>query len=213
MRSIAGSVASIALVTCVTSAALGGPASVGVKAGASLAGVDRPGAPVSFDWKWGPTAGLFVTYSLNSALAIQPAVRWISKGFSYGKAESTDQSGASTGQYEALQAVDYLEVPVLLKMSAPKWGAVRAYALLGPAVAFEVREQLKLTGALEESRDSDLPRGADVGLNVGAGFGWRLGRVEWLIEAQYVHGLTDLAASAPWGYKSRALVLQLGASL
>ena len=132
--------------------------------------------------------GGFVSFPLAPGWAIQPELLYVMKG---GKLESqgTDEAGNPTAIQTATYALDYLELPVLLRIGLPELAGVRPALLVGPAVAVEVREQFKDSG---ESHDVDIAKDTDAGVVLGLGLEGGRGRTRWLLDARYELGILDL---------------------
>jgi hypothetical protein len=149
----------------------------GIKAGVNFAKVsssdETPGNRI------GTTAGVFVTIG-SGLVAVQPEVLFSMQGskFTFGTA-----------------TVDYVQVPVLLRIgSSPKSGA-GVYGLVGPSFGVLVRD---------EGWSEPLKR-TDVGLVAGVGV-----TLSWfLAEARYTAGLSDFSKGSV-AYKNRVFSLLAG---
>jgi len=202
-------IASLALLSTPAPALAAGPVHFGVKAGVAIANVDPtdvvPG--VDLKTKTGPGGGAFGTWEVNQHLGIQGELLYVSKGFSWGKGETRDEQGNLSGTYEALQVVDYLEVPLLLRAAWATSGPVSPAVIVGAAVSFKVRERFKTTGAVEGSEKDDRFQSSDAGVVAGAELRLRAGPGWSLIEARYTLGLIDVVGQER---KNRALTLMAG---
>jgi hypothetical protein len=121
-----------------------------------------PGSSAGYDWimRFGYCGGGFVALDLYPAVSIQAEALLTRKG--------SAQLGAlfDVESYKYSLIMDYLEVPLLIKFTAPPSKKLRFFMLGGPAVA------VKLGGKLK--RDSEtLPfsgfKSTDIGLVIGAG--------------------------------------------
>jgi hypothetical protein len=139
----------------------------GLKLGLNAAfvlGADASDFPYAagYDWimRFGYCGGGFVALDLYPAVSIQAEALLTRKG--------SAQLGAlfDVESYKYSLIMDYLEVPLLIKFTAPPSKKLRFFMLGGPAVA------VKLGGKLK--RDSEtLPfsgfKSTDIGLVIGAG--------------------------------------------
>jgi hypothetical protein len=160
------------------------------------------------------TASAGVSWRLLDGLAVEPRVSYLVKGISYGEVEVVDETGTILGKGEELYPVDMLEIPVLLRWNAPVRGPIRPSLALGPFVSFELRERLKYTGAVRETRSGDKLKNTDLGVVFAGGVGVNAGIGVWFIEGRYDLGLADLGTFA--GSKSvhsGAFALVAGVSL
>ena len=200
---------SLVLLSIPASALAAGPIHFGIKAGMAFANVDPkeiiPG--LDLEAKSGPGGGAFATWGLNEHLGLQGELLYVSKGFSYGKSEATDQQGNSLGTFETLQIVDYLEVPLLLRAAwASPGGRLSPAVVVGPTISFKVRERFKQTGALEGSEKDDRFKSSDAGIAACGELRLRTGPGWSLIEARYTMGLADAFGDR----KTRALTVMAG---
>ena len=162
----------------------------GVKGGLSIAnmqgGLEGPDHILSFG------AGAYVRFGLPHGFGIQPEVLYVVKGVSYGEVVDTDASGTVVGTSEALIAIDYVEIPALLRWSPPTAGLVHPSFVLGPAFSFRTRSRFKVTGHTNLTVDIDQIKNTDVGFAFGGGLSLGPGRGRINVEARYTAGLTDV---------------------
>ncbi|HWA56018.1 MAG TPA: porin family protein [Gemmatimonadales bacterium] len=84
----------------------------------------------SVDSRTGIQVGMFAAFPLGKYFAISPAVAYAQEG------TSVDVGGGLSGTFK----LDYIEVPVLLKLGAPLQGSgrLRPWVAAGPALGFRV---------------------------------------------------------------------------
>jgi hypothetical protein len=179
----------------------GGVTAVGAKAGASVANIF--GEDV-FDqgFKLGGALGAFLTYSLGDRFAVQPEILFVMKGSRY--------RSTRFGAYEETMDFRYLEIPVLAKFLLNR-GRVVFDAFAGPALAFKLGAKVKYRWeGLAEEHDMEDMKGADLGLAVGAGAAYPLGRSGRLsLDVRYTFGLTSIDANGD-GVKNGAFLVLVG---
>lgn len=152
----------------------------------------------------GLTAGLGVNFALTSDnfLSVQPEILYSQKGWA---AESSNAVGGYKGTYR----LNYLEVPVLLKIN---FGGetVRAYVNAGPSFGyllggrvdgrltavgielFDIDEKLEFTETPNPLSLNQLDANrTEFGLNFGGGVGYSLGGKILFLDVRYNMGLTD----------------------
>jgi len=153
-------------------AQVGGGIKVGLNL-ATVAGFNDPDASTS--QRTGLVAGGFVTVGLVPMIALQPEVLFSMQGSKL----HVGTSGVST---DATVKLDYIQVPLLLRVGNSGKAGASLYGVVGPTFGLLVR-------ATENDQDikSQL-KSADVGVVVGAGV--TLSR--FLVEGRYTYGLTDL---------------------
>lgn len=168
----------------------------GIKAGINLASIQGfNDATTSTSQRTGLVAGGFLTFGLSPMIAFQPELLFSMQGT---KLHFTS-SGVST---DATTAIDYVQLPLLIRVGNNSKDHASFYAIAGPTLGMLVR-------ANEDGVDikSDLKK-TDVG--VVAGVGVTLTRV--MFEGRYTVGLQDLnKVQAPSGtQKNRVISFLVG---
>jgi hypothetical protein len=178
---------------------------VGVYGGVNFAkfGGDDVG---DVETRTGFQAGAFASIPLGRIVSLMPGVAYSQQG------TGVDIGGGVTGTFK----LDYIEVPLLLKLAAPLQGSpkLRPYAVLGPAVGFEVGCKVKAqSGSQSAEVDCDDPtlglqtKPVEVGLHFGAG----LEVSQFFVGLRYQLGLTSLDDSgADADIKNRVLAIVAG---
>lgn len=133
--------------------------------------------------KMGFCAGGFITYNINDMFAIQPELLFTMKGV---KAEE-EVLGETV---KITIKVNYLEIPVLAKLSIPTPGTVKPSLFVGPSLAIKLSSKLKIEYA-GESEEEDLEdlKSTDFGLVFGGGVDFALGQGKLTVDARYTLGL------------------------
>jgi outer membrane protein with beta-barrel domain len=163
----------------------------GVKVGANAARLpglelhEGPGeAEIDAKFRVGLVAGAFVAFNLTERFAVQPEVLFSRKGSRFeGHTEDPLPVKAS-------MTLDYVQMPVLARLSIPSRGPHAAYLLAGPALGFSVGTsfRLKIGG---QSRDEDISEDiAKIEASFVVGGGVHLGHL--LVEGRYTQGLTRI---------------------
>jgi hypothetical protein len=159
---------------------------IGPKAGlniANLVGDDVEEFHLGEDSKTGFTGGIFFMYQFSNLFAIQPEVYYTMKG--------------STREIDNVQltfSVDYIEVPVLLKLIIPVEGSnIRPSIFAGPSVGFNTTAKFKIEADGEsEEEDVEDVKSTEFGLVFGGGVGFMIGKNELGFDIRYILGLTTL---------------------
>lgn len=183
---------SAVLTATTASAQVGG----GIKAGINLASVKGfNDATTTSSQRTGLVAGGFMTFGLSPMIAFEPEVLFSMQGSKLHFSKSGVTSDASA-------KLDYLQVPLLLRVGNNASDHASLYAVAGPTLGVVLR-------ATQNGVDikNDLKR-MDVG--VVAGVGVTLTRV--LFEARYTFDLADLnKVEAPTGpHKNRVISFLIG---
>lgn len=129
--------------------------------------------------RFGPTVGGFVNIGLGSSLlSLQPEALLTWKGATLDPDDSDE-----------VLRMRYLEVPLLVKLTAPAGGDGKAlYLLAGPTIGFPVSVRATVDGDAADIKDRVASN--EFGLTVGGGLQGR----RWLLEGRYTEGLSSIAA-------------------
>jgi hypothetical protein len=132
-------------------------------------------------------AGIFGSFPVGKYIAIVPSVSYAQEG------TSVDVGGGVTGTL----ALDYIEVPLLLKLGAPLAGTgqLRPYVTAGPALGFLIKCKVKASNASQSAEaDCDDPTvGADAkSVQFSADFGAGLDIGRFTVGLRYQLGLTSV---------------------
>jgi hypothetical protein len=138
------------------------------------------------------TGGGFLTLRFTEAFAIQSEVSLLRKG---AKIVFDDEVLDMAGEIR----VDYIEVPLFLKLSTPPQGArsLVLAALAGPVLSFnsDCEIEASANGVSEKSKcdDMDVPiRSTEWGVAFGAGLGFPVGPGNIWLDGRYALGLTTI---------------------
>ena len=151
----------------------------------------------------GALLGLVAAFPLTELLRVETGISWVEK------AAETELVGFEE-PVTADFALDYVQVPLLLRITPLADHSVRPSLSAGPALSFEVACERRVDpsvlasfiGCEDEERSE-----TDVGLLFGAGVAWEVGPVELLLEGQYELGLRDLDPSDRTETRYRGFIL------
>jgi len=163
--------------------------SFGLKGGVNLASFGSGGAfdngdrVISPGRRTGLILGAFVAIPVGPSVLIQPEAVFTQKGARY----------TAGTEAELVYAVDYLEVPLLLKVRLGG-GATRGALFGGPAVAFRLNGTVTSRDGEEESSTdvSEMLRTVDWGVVFGGGIDVSAGSGVLTLEGRYTLGLSKL---------------------
>jgi len=163
---------------------------IGLKAGLNISNIsgDDAGSP---DSKTGFAGGLFFMYKFSNMFAIQPEVYYTMKG-----AKEKESFGGET--VEATVSLDYIEIPLLLKLLIPIQGSsINPVIFAGPAVGINTTAKAKLEAGGESfEEDIEDVKSTDFGLVFGGGVGFPVGKNELGFDVRYILGLSTIDDSA-----------------
>jgi hypothetical protein len=183
------------------------------------------------------TASVYARFPMWKTISLQPELGWAPKGGA-GEAqiEVMQPSGPETFDVRSDHRINYVEMPLLLRLDVPARGSWMPYALLGPELAFRVGTGTsKLTFAPAAAKQSAPPptsvrgRGAtpaanifegagtfdqefdaepiDAGITAGLGFLVPTGPVRWGLEGRYTYGLLDVRSGGGFAARNSALAV------
>lgn len=167
----------------------------GASAGLSLATLGGDDASDALDHRTGFNAGAFLDFPLGDILGVTTGLYYV-------------QKGASENDFTI--EIDYLEVPVLLRVTAIGEDAMRLNLLLGPTLAFEVKCQSDVD---RDCEDEGFPtKSFDLGAGFGVGIDFPLSPTMSVVgSALYDLGLTSIADSPDdVDVKNEAILLNVG---
>lgn len=190
---------------------------------------DIPGLSVDFDpaMRTAFVAGGFVTIQLDDYFALQPELLYVSRGVRY------NDDGSVLGvpfTYDVKLKVNYLEIPVLAKLTIPTGTPAIPFLYAGPSIGLKVGKATtdgtvtvmgQETDISDEDGDSDSNfKSSDFGVAFGGGLGLKLGGGMLSFDARYTLGLSTIMKpqtdnngdEVEMDIKNRSLALTLGFS-
>jgi hypothetical protein len=162
----------------------------GLKGGVNFSNISvvTTGEVPDFKNLQGLTGGVFFNLNLGP-VGIQPEVLYSRRGMKFSE---TIEEGTLTVKY----MLDYIEVPLLLKLTVVPVGPVRPIVYAGPAFSYllKAKAEAVLPGVGEESEDvTEQFKRESWGGVVGGGLEFRLPVIKLLsLEARYHFGLSDI---------------------
>ena len=181
--------------------------SIGVRGGIHLGDFalkNVEGFATNPESRTGPLFGVVSEIRVNDHFAIQPELNFIQKGSR--QEFSLNDSLFGNIQAKAEVILNYLELPVLLKVGGDLGTMLRVDALAGPAVGYGLNGKFKNVSTVngeteseEESIDFDkdeLSR-TDFSIHVGGMLTLKAGeRAKVFVDGRYIIGLTNLNTSS-----------------
>jgi hypothetical protein len=192
-RFTSATVVAVALLalTAVANAAPDGTVSKGLKISLNSADMMGAGVPSGLTPQTGFAAGAYLDWRLAGRASIQPEILYTQKG---GEVES------GTNPYE--YHFDYVEIPVLLKLTMAGPGAAfRPHIYAGPFVGFKIDARIETYSGRdqEESAEQTLSsaRGIDAGFAVGVGTDLAIGPGRVVLDLRYGKSLVSAMTTGP----------------
>jgi len=186
----------LALLALAAPAALCAQGEAGLKAGVSFGNISNKGVlPGNLENRTGFAGGIYVGYRVG----------FIGLGFEglYARRGAKSDSSFATAQTR----LDYIDVPVYVKLTLPTPFLVQPFVYAGPQVSFEVRCRTAADAACPDAATSGRKK-TDYGAVIGAGA--RFGGLG--LEGRYIYGLRDLKLNTvtdTHSYKTRTFLILL----
>lgn len=197
------------------SPASAGPLGKTIKAGISYAQITNDNADIGdSDHELGFAAGIGISYDLVPGITLAPELLYVQQGGKYG-ITITDEGGNITGSGDLIWDLDYLQVPVLARISLPVVGSMLPTVIAGPAFAFNVASDYTIDApGGEETGELDDVASTDLSLIVGLGLKFGAGPAGVNVDVRYNYGLSDLndAEGGTNEIKNRGLQVLAGIS-
>ncbi|MCI4444644.1 MAG: PorT family protein [Candidatus Aminicenantes bacterium] len=155
-------------------------------------------------WQISAAAGIFLDIMMSKSIHLQPEIFWFRKGSK--TTLSQDQLS-----YQEKLFLDYLQIPLYLKLFFLDSHRFRFYIYGGPAIAFNLKARLKVTfDGLNESVEVYNLKGNDFLLSSGIGTEFRLRPGSLLLEFRYEEGLKSVSTDIQSDIKNRNLSIIAG---
>ena len=175
---------------------------LGLKGGLNIANVYGENTNELKENRLGFIGGVSFDFKVHKMFSIQPEILYTNNGWKY-----------SSGDDEAVFKLDYLEIPVLLKLHIPANEVVDPTIFIGPAVGVNLSGTLEVTEDGDtDSRDLDNLASADFGIVVGAGLDIMVGeKGAVIIDLRFDTSLTTIdGTDDPDDIKNYSLAVMLG---
>ncbi len=144
-------------------------------------------------------AGFNFPVDADGFLSIQPELLYIQKGV-----------GAKSGNTTADVHINYLELPVLVKISFGS-ETIKGYVNAGPSIGYALSGKTKIGSTTSKITFDDTDNRTDFGLQFGGGVGFQAGPGSILLDLRYGYGLTNTSKTPSGGnssdYKSQNRVV------
>jgi hypothetical protein len=194
--------------------------SFGILGGLHLANlaIDPDPTDARLDSIWRANFGGLVELGLSPYASLQARCMYVPKGVGL-------EDIAEEVDLRATTVIDYVTVPVLLKIQADS-EKIRPYAVVGPELGFKIQAGASVTttsavpGDILNMLEEDLSRqvndnlkSTDVALDFGGGIEIPSGRMSFLIEGIYSLGLRNIAIPSEGedgSAKTRAFLFNIG---
>jgi hypothetical protein len=181
-------------------------AGFGIKGGYALskfAAASPDPIPFLFGNLNSPVGGIYFSLGLGP-LAIQPEILYVRMGSEYEVDEANDLKWQ----------LDYVQVPVLLKLRIIPLGPIRPVIYAGGygAYLFKARGVMTVDGVSEEADIIDDYQKYDYGVVGGVGLDFKLPGITFSVEGRYNYGLKNILVdpSAGDSLKNRSMMALVG---
>ena len=181
-------------------------AGVGIKGGYSLAKFSLTPAEAEVDWKYLPSwvAGVYFDFKLGF-VSVQPEILYTRMG-----AKISDEVEDFRLEYR----MDYVQVPVLLKLNIVPAGPIRPFLYGGGYGAYLVKAEgfMQMGGEIDTADLIDDFQRYDYGVVGGGGLAFKLPGISLSVEGRYNMGLANIIKDPLEGesLKNRSIMVLVG---
>jgi opacity protein-like surface antigen len=138
----------------------------------------------------GPNLGLAFQIGVSDMLSIQPELLLLQKGM------RMEESFAGFS-YKVLVKINYLELPVLVKLSFPVGESMSLFVNAGPSIGYALNgKTIYIEDGEKDVEDIDFDNDGvnrtDVSMAFGGGASFNVSSVKLLLEARYLYGFSNL---------------------
>jgi hypothetical protein len=192
---------------------------VGVKGGINFSASsikivpdDIPSSELETQRRTGWQAALFAEWLQMPVFSVVTQVEYAQRGFTEEQVRTDENSPVPLGTFKLNTRMDYVSVPVLIKLQPSNTG-IKPYAILGPRFDFLVHREtvIEEDGSLNlEFSMADAVNDRAVGGTVGMGVTAKALSLPLLLEARYNFDFNDNADSEFLTVKNNAVDLWLG---
>lgn len=159
----------------------------GIKGGLNMSNLSGDEATIEDtdpSMKMGFGGGVFFNYAFTELFAVQVEALYMQKGATYEWSEG-DESGSLDAK------IDYIEVPLLLKVNIPTEGKIKPAIFAGPTFGFLMSSKLSGDGVDEDMKDTT--ESMDIGILGGLEIGYKMEKGMIFLGASYEVGMMTIA--------------------
>ncbi len=152
--------------------------------------------------RFGAIVGGYVEYPVTELISLQGEVLYSMKGW------KNEEYGIL---YEISYRINYIEIPMLVRINSPCGNGIGPYLIMGPALSFKAGSdfEVKVLGTSVESEPEDFgmtePKGTEVGFVLGGGVTIPAGNYTIGFEVRGNGGLTDTFEDREIGESSKVI--------
>lgn len=159
----------------------------GIKGGLNMSNLTGEDAKIDFgvdpSTKMGFGGGVFFNYAFTELFGIQAEALYMMKGATY----EVEFEGET---FSANINADYIEIPLLLKVTIPTEGKIKPAIFAGPAFGFLMSAKAEGEGESTDIKD-DL-ESMDIGILGGAEIGYKMEKGMLFLSASYEVGMQTM---------------------
>jgi hypothetical protein len=155
----------------------------GVKGGLNMTDVTGDDAPEA-SMKMGFGGGIFFNYAFTELFAVQVEGLYMMKG-------ATEDVTEEDLTFEASWNINYIEIPLLLKVNIPTEGKIKPAIFAGPTFGFLMSAEVEVEGETVDIKDE--LESMDIGILGGAEIGYKMEKGMLFLSASYEIGMMSIA--------------------
>lgn len=175
--------------------------SYGIIGGVAFSQLSGSSATNNFSSRFGFTVGALMYYKLSDMFGVQPSFVYVMKG-----------AVKKVGGVQMTFQLDYIELPVLVRISFPVSTTITPYITAGAAVSYNLQAIVTSNASGASTQEISDIRKIDYGISAGGGMQMYIANQKFIIDARYTFGLSgiDDAEIDPLDLKHRSFAIVLG---
>jgi hypothetical protein len=158
-----------------------------------------------------PMFGLLAEFKIDDHFFIQPEISYIPRGTEFDPLVNI-YTGADMPGTSGTQTLDYLEIPILLKVKFGK-EQLKPYVFFGPSIGILSKSEAELrnSGSTTTTENSSSFESTNIGLDFGGGVEYALNKqIDIFANLRYSMGLGDILKDDVFDWKTYGYQLNIG---
>lgn len=161
--------------------------------------------------KIGFIAGFFYKHNFSKLFSVQSELLYSMKGCKFAPQEIVDEDGNSLGEFITSWNLNYIEIPILVKLNIDTERIIKYYFYLGPCIGYNVSSTFKMSnssgsGSGNKKGDIDGINTFELSLLPGVIFEFD---DKFAIDLRYSSGITNIFEGDSFGEKEKNSVFSL----
>ena len=162
---------------------------IGIKGGLNIS--NYANSIRDYENKYGFCIGAFATFDFYRFISIQPELLYTQMGGRTEQPYTGEDSPDPIGTFWWNEHLEYLQIPVLVKLSIAPKSRVNGFLLLGPAVSFKLHAAFRIDEPFVASGNLESVKNTNIAMIFGGGLEFKIFQKYISLEGRYVMGLSE----------------------